>query len=301
MSVIATSTISDALDLNLKEIWQDGLNRPDEVYSKTFNVVNSDKASEKYSYESGFRAMPVKNEGVDAEFDAVRPGVSKTVVNVTYALGYEITEEAIEDNQHSQETFNKLPQALQASLFETVEAKSAGVFNNGFGTNGFDGVPLASASHPVLGGGTQSNTPSTQADLSWTTLQAALTSFEQFIDERGLQRKTTPSLLNVPSASWSIAHEILVSEYKPYTGDNEVNAIKIKNLQYITNRWITDTDSWWLLAAKGEHKLMFQWRVRPGALRRGTDFNSTNLKHLSRVRFGVDYTHYIGTYGSSGG
>jgi len=63
---------------------------------------------------------------------------------------------------------------------------------------------------------------------------------------------------------------------------------------------MTDTDAWVLLAEKSNHMLKFFWRVKPGALRKGTDFDSTNLKHLQRMRFSVGYSHWMGTYGSQG-
>ena len=297
---INRSTIPDALDANLNQMWQDGLTSWNEEYRKFFNVLNSTKQSEKDSYESGFGLMPEKAEGVAAEYDTIIAGIPKTYTHLTYAMGYEITEEAIEDNQQTPETFNKLPQALSRSATETVEIVAANVFNTGFSTNGFDGVPLFSLLHPTLDGGTQANTPSTQADLSITSLTAALTAIEKFVDERGLKRPTKAVLLAIPVDSWNIAEELLGSEYKPYVANNEVNALQKKDLSYSICHYFTDTDAWFLLAEKQLTQLKFWWRVMLGDLRRGTDFDSTNLKHLARMRFSVGYSHQMGTYGSSG-
>jgi len=193
-----------------------------------------------------------------------------------------------------------LPQALKRSAIETVETTSANVINNGYGTNGFDGVPLFSLVHPDLDGGTQANTPSVQADLSVTSLTAALTAFEKFTDQRGLKYPCKARMLYIPSDLWNIAEEIIKSEYKPYSANNEKNAIQLKELQYMQGHYLTDTDGWTLLADKDSHHLKFYWRVRLGDLRRGTDFDSTNLKHLARMRFSVGYSHWLGTYGSQG-
>ena len=300
MAVITTSQIVDSLDANLNSIYQDGLKGWGEEYRKVFNVLNSTKQTEQDSYESGFPAMPAKPEGVAATYATILPGIKETYTHTTYALGYEITEEAIEDNLQTPETFNKLPQALDRAGIETVEIAAANIINNGFTTNGFDGVPLFSTAHPVLGGGTQANTPITQADLSVSSLTAGLTAIEKFTDERGLKRPTKAVLLVVPTDSWNIAEELLGSEYKPYVANNEVNALQKKDLQYFVWHYLTDTDVWVLLAEKENHMLKFFWRVKLGALRRGTDFDSTNLKHLARMRFSVGYSHYMGTYGTSG-
>src|SRR3990167_5925814 len=163
---ISSSTIVDALDANLNEMFQDGTESWKEEYSQYCNVEDSDKQTEKDSYESGFQSMPTKAEGVDATYDVILPGISETYTHRTYALGYEITEEAIEDNLRTPETFSKLPQALNRSAIETVETTSANIFNNGFSTNGFDGVPLFSTAHPNLDNSTQSNRPATYVDLS---------------------------------------------------------------------------------------------------------------------------------------
>lgn len=297
---INTATMVDTLDANLNEIYQEGTTSWPSEYTTCFNVMNSTKQSEKDSYISGFGAMPAKTEGADATYDTLLPGITKTYVHTTYALGYEITEEAVEDNLQTPETFNKLPQALDRSGKETIETQAFSVFNNGFSTNGFDGTTLFSTSHPKLNGGTQANRPSTDADLSVTSLTAGLTAIEKYVDDRGLKLPTKAKLLLIPIDLWNVAEELLESEYKPYVGNNEVNALQSKDLNYYVGHYLTDTDAWFLLSDKGEHHLKFYWRVKPGALRRGTDFDSTNLKHLARMRFSVGYSHWYGTYGTQG-
>ncbi len=299
---ITRSTSPDTLDANLNEMFQDGLTSWGEEYSKVFNIENSDKQSEKDSYESGFQSMPKKTEGASASYDTIIGGISKVYTHDTYALGYEITEEAMEDNLRTPETFNKLPQALTRSATETVEVTAANVINNGWSTNtGFDGQYLFSTAHPDLGGTTQSNRPTTNTDLSVTSLTAGLTAVEKFTDERGLKRPMKARTLVIPVDLWNVAEELLGSEYKPYTANNENNALQKKDLQYFPWHYLTDTDGWFLLAEKGMHKLKFFWRVKLGALRRDNDFNTTNLKHLARMRFSCGYSHWMGTYGSSGG
>ena len=228
---IERAQIVDALDANLNSIHQDGIKNWPEEYSKVFKVLDSDKQSEIDSYVSGFGAMPEKDEGVNATYDTIYPGIKKTYTHLTYALGYELTEEAVEDNLRTPETFNKLPQALAKSANITIETLAANVFNNGFSTNGSDGVPLFSTSHPMSGGGTQSNKPSTDADLSVTSLTAGLTAIENFTDERGLKTPLKAVMLAIPTDLWNIAEELIKSEYKPL---NNVGATtKNRIAQYV--------------------------------------------------------------------
>lgn len=300
---ITTSQAVDTLDANLKEIWLDtGMaSEKKEEYSTVFNILTSEKQTERDSYMSGFGLMPAKPEGQAATYDTLYAGIKEEYQHITYAMGYEITEEAVEDNLYSPQTFDQLPQALNESAMETVETVSFNVFNNGFTTNGFDATTLFSTSHPTADGSTISNRPTTHVDLSVTSLTAGVTAFEKFTGERGLKRPSKPEVLLIPVDLWNIAEELLKSEYKPYVGNNEVNALRAKNLRYFDSKYLTDTDAWFLLSGKSGHKLKFYWRVKLGALRRGNDFDSTNLKHLSRMRFSVGYSHWMGTYGTSGG
>lgn len=300
MAVITTGQIVDFLDANLNEGWQDGLDRWPEEYDAIFNVQDSKKQSEKDSYETGFDSMPVKPEGTPATYDSTMPGISVKYTHLTYALGYEITEEAIEDNLHTPETFSKLPEALAGSANETIEVTAASIYNNGFTTNGFDGVSLFNTAHPLIGGGTQSNTLTTPADLSVTSLMAGITTFGKFLDERGNHRKLMPKLLAVAVDNQFVAEELLKSEYKPYTGNNERNSILSHDLEFTVNHYFTNAEYWFLLAQKAELHIKFFWRVHLGALRKGTDFDSTNLKHLARMRFSCGWSHYIGSFGVNG-
>ena len=234
---ITRTQIADALDANLNEMFQDGLTNWGEEYVKFCNVETSDKQSEKDSYESGFATMPEKDEGVAATYDTIIPGISKVYTHLTYALGYEITEEAIEDNLRTPETFNKLPQALSNSANNTIEVTAANILNDGLDASatGFDGKALFATDHPNLDGSTQANRPTVAADLSVTSLTAGLTAIEDYVDERGLKRPTKAVLLMVPTALWNTAKELLGSEFKPYVANNEVNALQKKDLQYFVS------------------------------------------------------------------
>ncbi len=301
MAVTTQGQITEALDANLNSLHQDGLDRHVPEYTVIYNVLNSTKSTERETYESGFGAMPEKPEGTPVTYSTIIPGIAKNFVMVSYGLGYEITEEAIDDNLRTQDTFNKFPELLAASGMETVEVTSANIFNNGFTDNGFDGVPLFSTSHPKLGGGTHSNKPAVDADLSVTTLTAGFTAIDQYTDEMSLTMKTKAATLAVAPDNWNIIFELLQSDYKPYTANNERNALMTKNVDPFIWHYLTDPDAWFLIAEKTNHNLKFYWRKKPGRLRRGNDFDTFNLKHVQSMRFDVDYSHHKGTYGSSGG
>ena len=189
---------------------------------------------------------------------------------------------------------------MKDSAIETVEVLAAAIINNGFTTNGPDGVPLFSTAHPLLAGGTQANRPTTDADLSVSSLMAALQTIEDMVDDRGKKIMTKAVLLVVPTGNMWTAAELLNSQQKPYTANNEINALQEKDLLHFVYHYLTDSDSWIVLAEKEKTRLKFFWRVKLGDLRRGNDFDTTNLKHLARMRCSMGYSHYQGTYGTSG-
>ena len=146
---ITRSQIVDTLDVGLNEVWLDGLKGWAEEYSKIFVLGTSKKQVEKDSFLSGFGNFPEKTEGSTAQYDVMYQGPSTNYLHKTYSLGYEITEEAVEDNQYEPETFNKFPEALKMSAVSTVEITASNILNNGFTGSGFDGVSLFSTLHPL--------------------------------------------------------------------------------------------------------------------------------------------------------
>jgi hypothetical protein len=65
---------------------------------------------------------------------------------------------------------------------------------------GGDGVALFLAPHPLVSGGTNSNTPATPADLNETSLENAVIQIAAWTDERGLLIAAKPKKLIIPPA-----------------------------------------------------------------------------------------------------
>jgi hypothetical protein len=125
------------------------------------------------------------------------------------------------------------------------------VLNNGFTAayNGGDGVALFSYSHPLVSGGVNSNTPSTQADLNETSLENAVIQIAAWTDERGLLIAAKPTKLIVPPALQFVATRLLETELRVGTTDNDINAIKNNGSipeGYTVNHFLTDTNAWFL-------------------------------------------------------
>lgn len=289
---------------------QEGLNtvfgmeyrRYEQEWTPAFETTNSTKAYEEDVLLAGLAGAPVKAEGAPVAYDAGGEAYTARYTHETIALAFAITEEAEEDGLYGS-LGAKYAKALARSMAHTKDVKGAAIFNNGFSASypGGDGVPLFSASHPLWGGGVQSNTFSTQADLSETSLEEALIAISKFVDERGIPTAIRAMKLYIPTDLMFVAERLLKSEFRPGTGDNDVNAIRSKGKLpggIFENHRLTDPDAWFVLTDCMDG-LKHMSRVK---LQRGIegDFETGNMRYKARERYSFGWSDYRGAFGSSG-
>ena len=152
-----------------------------------YDIENSDRAFEEEVLFTGFGTATTKNEGAAVSYDDASESYTARYTNETIALAFAVTEEAMEDNLY--DTFAKVrSRALARAMANTKQVKAATIFNQGFvagDTAIGDGQAFFSASHPVVGGGTQSNLLAA-ADLAEAALETALITIDGTKDDRGI-------------------------------------------------------------------------------------------------------------------
>jgi len=138
-----------------------------EEHKEIYETETSERSFEEETKLSGFSAAPVKNEGSAIRYDNAQEAWTARYNHETIALGFSLTEEAIEDNLYDSLSA-RYTKALARAMSYTKQVKSANVLNNGFSAAypGGDGVALFSSAHPLISGGTNSNIPSTPAYLN---------------------------------------------------------------------------------------------------------------------------------------
>jgi hypothetical protein len=218
----------------------------------------------------------------------------------TISLGFSLTEEAIEDNLYDSLS-SRYTKALARAMAFTKQTKAAGVLNSGFtaGENGGDGVPLFSTAHPLVSGGTNSNTPAVQADLNETSLEAAVIQIAAWTDERGLLIAAKPRKLIVPPNLMFVATRLLETEGRVGTADNDINALANNGSipeGYTVNHFLTDTDAWFLSTDVPNGMKHF---VRsPMANSMDGDFDTGNVRYKARERYSFGWSDPLGMFGS---
>jgi hypothetical protein len=273
-----------------------------EEHKEIYETETSERSFEEETKLSGFSAAPVKNEGSAIAYDNAQEAWTARYNHETIALGFSLTEEAIEDNLYDSLS-GRYTKSLARAMAYTKQVKAAAVLNNGFttGYNGGDGVPLFSASHPLVSGGTNSNIPTTAADLNETSLEAAVIQIAAWTDERGLLIAAKPKKLVVPPALQFVATRLLETELRVGTNDNDINAIKNNGSVsegYAINHFLTDTNAWFLTTDVPNGMKHF---VRtPLSNSMDGDFDTGNVRYKSRERYSFGWSDPLGMYGSAG-
>jgi len=274
----------------------------DQEHKEIYETETSERSFEEETKLSGFSAAPVKNEGSAIAYDNAQEAWTARYNHETIALGFSLTEEAIEDNLYDSLSA-RYTKALARAMAYTKQVKAAAVLNNGFSSAyvGGDGVSLFSASHPLINGGTNSNVPTTPADLNETSLEAAVIQISLWTDERGLLIAAKPKKLVVPSSLQFVATRLLDTELRVGTTDNDINALKNNGSiseGYCVNHFLTDTNGWFLTTDVPNGMKHFVRSALSNSM--DGDFDTGNVRYKSRERYSFGWSDPLGMFGSAG-
>ena len=273
-----------------------------EEHKEIYETESSERSFEEETKLSGFSAAPVKNEGQAISYDNAQEAWTARYNHETIAMGFSVTEEAMEDNLYDSLSA-RYTKGLARAMAYTKQVKAASILNNGFNsavTYG-DGQTLFSTAHPLVSGGTNSNRPATAADLNETSLEAAVIQIAGWTDERGLLIAAKPRKLLVPPALMFTATRLLETSLRVATADNDINALKNNGSipeGYTVNHFFTDTNAWFL-TTDVPNGLKHFVRV-PLATSMDADFDTGNSRYKARERYSFGVSDPLGIYGSPG-
>ena len=263
--------------------------------AEIFETESSERSFEEETKLSGFSAAPVKGEGSAISYDNAQEAWTARYTHETVAMGFSLTEEAIEDNLYDSLS-SRYTKALARAMAYTKQTKGAAILNNAFaaGTTYGDGQTLCSTAHPLVSGGTNSNRPAVAADLNEASLEAAVIQIAGWTDERGLLIAAKPSKLVIPPALQFVATRLLDSELRPGTADNNGTIPG----GYTVNNYLTDTNAWFLMTDIPNGLKHF---VRsPMQTSMDADFDTGNSRYKARERYSFGVSDPLGIFGSPG-
>ena len=272
-----------------------------EEHKEIYETETSERSFEEETKLSGFSAAPVKAEGAAIAYDNAQEAWTARYNHETIALGFSITEEAVEDNLYDSLS-KRYTKALARAMAYTKQVKAASVLNNGFSSSypGGDGKALFAADHPLVSGGSNSNRL-TASDLNETSLEAAVIQIAGWTDERGLLIAAKPNKLIVPPALMFTAKRLLDTELRVATADNDINALKAMGSipgGYTVNHFLTDTNAWFLTTDVPNGMKHFVRTPLQNSM--DGDFDTGNVRYKSRERYSFGWSDPLGMFGSPG-
>ncbi len=286
----------------LRKVFFEQYKESELVYPRIYNVTKSSKRKESDQAIVGLDMMDTKAEGENLNYEAMAEGYSQDYIHTSYAKGVRITRELLDDELYN--VIKRRIKSLARSARYRKEYDHALLFNNAGNTTyytGGDDLGLLSTSHTQAGvaGGTWSNTPGS-SDLSQSTLETGIVAFRSLTDDRGLLINIEPKYLLVPPALEPDAYELLRSTGKPGTADNDTNYLKGR-LEIISWPFLTDTDSWFILADPSEIENPVSFNRVPVEFDSDGDFDSKDLKTSAYMRYSLGFIDPRFVYGSMGG
>lgn len=273
-----------------------------EEHKEIFETESSERSFEEETKLSGFSAAPVKAEGNAIAYDNAQEAWTARYQHETIALGFSITEEAIEDNLYDSLSA-RYTKGLARAMSYTKQVKGAAILNNGFsgGPTYGDGQVLFSTAHPLVSGGTNSNKPTTDVDLNETSLEAAVIQIAAWTDERGLLIAAKPRKLIIPPAYMFVATRLMETELRPSTTNNDVNAMKLMGTipeGHSINHFLTDTNAFFIITdVPNGLKHFVRTPMQTGM---DGDFDTGNCRYKARERYSFGASDPLGVWGTSG-
>jgi hypothetical protein len=304
-SIINTSSFqSDLLPLVKKWFGDEYADYP-MFYDKMMQVEQADERN--FQIDALVETMGLlvqKDEGNSLEFDYSREGFKPTYQHITYALGFIITMEMLEDGDAFKNAM-RFTKQLKFSAMQTKEIIAANVYNNAFNssytmTNG-DNQAMISTAHPVIGG-TQSNLiTGGSVDMSEAAIEQLTIDTKNTLNSRGLRIMTLPERLICSVTDEPLANRILLSPLQANSADNNINYLKNSGLVpggIVASPFLTGTHAFFLTNNIPDG---VKFLVRKDAtIDDGNDFDSKNNKFSVIMRISAGWSDWRQVRGSNG-
>lgn len=300
--VISTANHAKLLWPGIKALWGMSYDELSQQWSKVLEKGTSDKSFEELQEITGFGLAAVKPEGTAISYDSHSQGVTTTLRNVTYGLGFIVTEEEGDDNKYKKVgTFRS--RALGFSMRQSKEIVAANLINRGFTAAyaGGDGKELFATNHPTQGGD-QSNELNPAADLSEAALETMLIQISNAKNARGMRIGLKGKMLVVPPELQFDAHRIVNSNLRPGTANNDINAMKDMGMLpggVMVWQYMDQGDDFFIKTDLPTGGGMLLQR-KEASIKKDNDFDTANDKNKSTERYVVGYGDWRWAYGSLG-
>jgi len=292
-----SSNFGDLLLPGIRKVFFDAYGRLQSMIPFLYNVSGSNTSYEQDTQVGSFSDVPEFNGTI--QYDDIYQGYDTTYTHKEFAKGFKIERKLYDDDLYR--IIMKAPQGLGTAAARTKEKHAADLFNNAFTANpdfmsGGDGTTLCSSSHGSTApdGITQSNTGSSA--LSPTALEATRIAMLDFRDDRGEKIVVAPDLLLVPRNLEETAWEIINSQGKVDTADNNRNFHYGKYKLAVWD-FLTDANNWFLIDSELASMFLNFFNRIPLELNRDRDFDTYIAKYSVYMRYSLGYSDWRWVFG----
>lgn len=281
------------------EAYKEQAKKYPEVF-KEFNMTHRFE-EDVMSYGAGLANIVGENE----PFTMDRMGQAWSYIYRAYKYvnGFQISEEAIEDEKHHNLAKFRTKETAK-SLNATVETVAADLINNAFdsGTTYGDGQPLISSSHFLSKSSeTVANRPTNYSSMSETAIEQMWIDTQDYRDEANVRISAPIKALLIPTALHFEVARILESTKRFNTANNDANVLKDEGIipKVICWNYLSDANAYFALL-ECEHGLKLGWRYKQKSST-DNDIHTGSMIFKFQTKFSVGVTDaYRAVYGSQG-
>jgi len=299
--VISRSDYGKSLLPTVEEWFGNDYDMRQDQHMDLFDMYTSRQAFEENMTTTGFGLAAQKKEGSAITYDSASQGFLTRYEMLTYALGFQVTREAFEDDRADVIAGDRAME-LSASMHQTKQINAANIYNNAFDsayTYG-DGIEMLSTVHKNKAGGTWKNKLTVDANLSEASLEQMSIDVMGFTNDRGLQINVNAKSLHIPKELMFEAERILKTVNRVGSADNDISAIVSKGILpggVMVNNWFTDTNAWFVRTSQRGLK---HYMRRPLEFGADGDFDTENAKFKATERYCFGISDFRAVFGSAG-
>lgn len=286
----------------LEELFRSEMERHPSRRDELFKTVSTERDIWQYTEIHDLDLFKEVPEGTEYTFTRGKQGSDKTLKPIKFGLGFSISEEAVDDGKF--DMIADHVEKLAKSGRESQEIQAMNIYNNGFTTETTaDGVSVYNTAHTLPSGGTYRNKLTVDADLSVTSLEQMLTDFEvEQVGDSGIIYRKTPRIILVHPSERRLAKELIGSDLKPDTADNNLNSFKDEGLRTVSSPHLTDIDAWFMQSEPSEtgNRIIARTGMETKVGGPDTGFNTDSILYKSRYREKIGVVHGYGNFGTTG-
>jgi hypothetical protein len=251
-----TADISRMIVAGQKEIFNKNFDAFPLEYPAFTTEKTTQKQTETYDSMGNLKAAAVKVEGDAIQYGKVGQAYQTSITNETVANGYEVTLEATKYDLYGQVNSIKAKE-LARTMREYEEGKAIRWIDGALTINLADGVPLASAAHPLVNSASLNDTLATAATLTDPdNHKTMIKKFANFKNHAGGPMKSKPTDGLTHAENMMDIEEIYGSANKANEMSNTKNSLPKISWHYST--YMSSKTAWHMWDSQYEHILM-QW------------------------------------------